>query len=77
MNLKALTNDRRRKEKTMTTFENLNSAAYIAHENTCLSIGREFLPEVARKVLDKQPLSRAEGSKYEAWLGEQYCAIDA
>ena len=43
----------------------------IEFENQVLSVGREFLPAVAIKVLDGQPLTDAERAEYEAFLEAQ------
>jgi hypothetical protein len=40
----------------------------VAEENAILSIGREFLPEFALKVLDKIDLSAREEIEYYEWL---------
>lgn len=40
-------------------------------ENQCLSIGREFLPAVAVKVLDGIELTDREQAEYQRWLESQ------
>lgn len=44
------------------------------YESSCLSIDRTLLPDVARKVVDREDLSDAERSDYADWLIEQVSA---
>jgi hypothetical protein len=43
----------------------------IEHENTCLSIGREFLPACARAVLEDRDDEREPTPEYWQWLADQ------
>jgi hypothetical protein len=46
----------------------LAGSSTVAEENAALSIGREFLPEFALKILDKIDLNAKEEIEYYEWL---------
>lgn len=46
----------------------LAGSTTVAEENAALSIGREFLPDFAIKVLDRQFLTEREEIEYHEWL---------
>lgn len=55
----------------------LAGSTTVAEENAALSIGREFLPAFAIKVLDKVDLTASEEREYYEWLTESVqTAID-
>ena len=63
----ALADNARREYLAVTGYTN-----GVGFEETALSVGREFLPPNARRVLDGERLSGAEAVEYYSWLTWQY-----
>jgi hypothetical protein len=53
------------------------SPVSIETENAILSIGHEFLPAVALKVIRGDGLTPAEATEYKSWLAEQAAGMAA
>lgn len=49
----------------------------IAFEQTCLSIGRQFLPAVTRRILDGDDVSTAALEEHYTWLLDQADGMSA